>query len=236
VKHNGRLSGIIMWSKIRNMIISPPVVSAAPLVLVLALGGYLSYRYNMILKDNRDLVVHTYQVISAVERAFSDIQDAETGQRGFIITGDEKYLEPYEHALQTIPKSLPDIRELVLDRPEQLERLHSLEAALRSKIEELEATIVLRRNVGADAARAAIVQAAGKATMDHIRAIVAEMIATEKDLLADRTSRVTYHERNILLIIFFGAGVSIVTRIVVALVVYRRESAARDRPELRRFD
>src|SRR5260370_13526588 len=109
-----------MWSKICNMIISPPMISAAPLVLVLALGGYLSYRYNMILKDNRDLVVHTYQVISAVERAFSDIQDAETGQRGFIITGDEKYLEPYERALPTTPESLPEIRQLIVDRPVQL--------------------------------------------------------------------------------------------------------------------
>jgi CHASE3 domain sensor protein len=200
------------------------MISAAPLVLVLALGGYLSYRYNMILKDNRDLVVHTYQVISAVERAFSDIQDAETGQRGFIITGDEKYLEPYERALQTTPESLPEIRQLIVDRPEQLERLDSLEAALRSKMDELKATIALRRDVGADAARAAIVQADGKASMDRIRAIVAEMISTEKDLLADRTSRVAYHERNILLIVIFGAGVSIVTRTVVALVVYRRRA------------
>jgi hypothetical protein len=70
-----------MWSKIRKMIISPPVISAIPIAFVVTFGGYLSYPYNMILKDNRDLVVHTYQVISAVERAFSDIQDAEMGQR-----------------------------------------------------------------------------------------------------------------------------------------------------------
>jgi hypothetical protein len=68
-----------MWSKIRKMIISPPVISAIPIAFVVTFGGYLSYPYNMILKDNRDLVVHTYQVISAVERAFSDIQDAENG-------------------------------------------------------------------------------------------------------------------------------------------------------------
>jgi CHASE3 domain sensor protein len=217
-------SRAFMSSKIRNKFMSSPMISAAPLVLVLALGGYLSYRYNMILKDNRDLVVHTYQVISAVERAFSTIQDAETGQRGFIITGDERYLEPYQHALQATPQSLLEIRQLIADRAEQLERLDSLKAALRSKMDELEATIALRRGSGAEAARAAIVQADGKASMDQIRTIVAAMIATEKDLLADRTSRVAYHERNILLIVIFGAGVSIVTRIVVALVVYRRRA------------
>jgi CHASE3 domain sensor protein len=213
-----------MWSKIRTMIVSPPAISAVPLALVVTFGGYLSYRYNMILKDNRDLVVHTYQVISAVERAFSDIQDAETGQRGFIITGDEKYLDPYEHALQTTPESLPKVRQLIVDRPDQLERADSLEAALRSKMDELKTTIALRRDLGIDAARAAIVQAEGKATMDGIRAIVAEMIATEQDLLTDRTSRVAYDERNVVLIALVGAGASIATRIVVALVVRRRRA------------
>jgi len=216
-----------MWPKIRNIIISPPVLSAIPLVIVVTVGGYLSYRYNMILKNNRDLVVHTYQVISAVERAFSDIQDAETGQRGFIITGDGKYLDPYKHALQTGPEFLPKVRQLIADRPDQLERLDKLEAALRSKMDELSATIAVRRDAGIDAARAAIVQADGKATMDRIRVIIAEMIATENNLLADRTSRVARDERNVVLIALVVAGASIATRIVVALIV-RRWTAARD--------
>lgn len=213
-----------MWSEIRNVISSPPVIGAIPLVIVVTVGGYLPYRYNMILRHNRDLVVHTYQVISAVERVFSDIQDAETGQRGFIITGDEKYLDPYKHALQTIPESLPTVRQLIVDRPDQLERLDELVAALQSKMNELTATIALRRKLGIDAARAAIVQADGKAAMDGIRAIVAEMIATEKGLLTDRTGRVTYDERNVVLIALVGAGASIATRVAVALVLHRRRA------------
>lgn len=60
--------------------------------------------------------------------------------------------------------------------------------------------------------------------MDRIRAIVAEMIAIEKDLLADRTSRVACDERNVVLIALFGAGATIATRIVIALVVRRRRA------------
>lgn len=213
-----------MWSKIRNIISSPPVLSAIPLAIVVTVGGYLSYRYNMILKDNRDLVVHTYQVISAVERAFSDVQDAETGQRGLIITGDRKYLDPYDDALQTIPKSLSTVRQLIVDRPDQLERLDKLEAALQSKMNELIAAMALRTKLGMDAARAAIVQADGKAAMDGIRAIVAAMIATEKDLLTVRTNRVTYNERNVVLIALVGAGASIATRVAVTLVLHRRSA------------
>jgi CHASE3 domain sensor protein len=68
------------------------------------------------------------------------------------------------------------------------------------------------------------VQADGKATMDRIRAIVAEMTAIEKDFLTDRTKRVAYDERNVVLIALVGAGASIATRIVVALVVRRRRA------------
>jgi CHASE3 domain sensor protein len=52
-------------------------------------GGYLSYRYNILLRENRDLVVHTYQVINAINGLLIRLEDAETGQRGYIITGDE---------------------------------------------------------------------------------------------------------------------------------------------------
>jgi methyl-accepting chemotaxis protein len=51
-------------------------------------GGYLSYRYNILLRENRDLVVHTYQVINAIDGLLIRLEDAETGQRGYIITGD----------------------------------------------------------------------------------------------------------------------------------------------------
>jgi CHASE3 domain sensor protein len=207
---------------IAKMILSPPVVSAVPLALVVLLAGYLSYRYNAILKQNRDLVVHTYQVISAVERAFSDVQDAETGQRGFVITGDEKYLDPYRRAVQTIPDSLGEIRRLVADRSEQLDRASSLENALHGKLDELSATISLRRNAGLDATRIAIVQTHGKVSMDRIRAVVAQMISTEEDLLSDRTSTVACQERNVLLIALLGALVSIATRVAVELIMWRR--------------
>ena len=137
-----------MWSQAGKAVLKPVMLAVLPLALVVTLGGYLSYRYNTELKDNRDLVVHTHKVISAIERALSDIQDAETGQRGFIITGEETYLAPYEHALRTIPDSLRDVRGLVLDRSEQLVRSNALEIVVGKKLDELSATIILRREAG----------------------------------------------------------------------------------------
>jgi CHASE3 domain sensor protein len=213
-----------MWSGIRNAIRTPGLISMAPLALVVVVGGYLSYRYNMILKDNRDLVVHTHEVISSVEHAFSDIKDAETGQRGFIITGDGRYLEPYERAVETCPESLRKVGQLIVDRSDQLDRLGDLEMAFDDKLDELKTTILARRDRGFDTARKAIVQADGKATMDRIRAIVAQMISTEQELLADRTDRVARDERNVLLIELLAAAASMVTRIVVEFMVNHRRT------------
>jgi CHASE3 domain sensor protein len=81
-----------------------------------------------------------------------------------------------------------------------------------------------RRNRGFDSAREAIVQADGKATMDRIRAIVAQMISTEQELLANRTGRVARDERNVLLIAVLAAAASMVTRIAVEFMVHRRRA------------
>jgi hypothetical protein len=67
-----------MWSRVVKMIMAPEAIGAIPLAFVVMFGGYFSYRYNMVLKGNHDLVVHTHELISAIERAFSDIQGAET--------------------------------------------------------------------------------------------------------------------------------------------------------------
>ena len=212
----------IKWSCIRIAIRSSLVISAIPLALVMAVGGFLSFRYNMILKDNRDLVVHTHQVISAIQRALGDIKDAETGQRGYLITGDLSYLTPYETAVLTGPGLLNELRRLVADRPDQLGKADKLGDVLRQKLEELNGTIAIRRNQGFEVARAAVLKAGGKDSMDRIRTIAAEMVVTEESLLAERTGRVARDERNVLLVAGLCAVLSIATRIVVELVLARR--------------
>ena len=65
------------------------LIGALPVVIALMLSGVISFSYNRLLKDYRDDVDHTFQVMSAIDNALLQLQDAETGQRGFIITGDE---------------------------------------------------------------------------------------------------------------------------------------------------
>jgi CHASE3 domain sensor protein len=107
---------------------------------------------------------------------------------------------------------------------EQLDRLSSLEAALQRKLDELDNTIELRRRLGFNAARMAVIQADGKVSMDRIRTVISQMTATEKALLSNRTCRVAYHERNIFLFLIVGAGGSVAARIVIAFASRRRRT------------
>ncbi|MDQ6733555.1 MAG: CHASE3 domain-containing protein [Nitrospirota bacterium] len=210
---------MLRW--IQQVITPITVISTIPFLLALMIGSYLSHRYNSILRDNRDLVVHTYQVIATIDDLFIVIEDAETGQRGFIITGEPAYLEPYQAALQTVPRSLAALRVLVADSPKQIEQVAALEVALDRKLDELGATIALRHSEGFEAARSSIIANDGKIVMDAIRRIVAQMSATERALLEARTARVSVDERNIIIVAILGGALSIVTRLFIAFLLSR---------------
>lgn len=118
--------------------------------------------------------------IIVISEAFSLIKDAETGQRGFIITGQESFLEPYYKAIarldgqETVRRaSLPGYGAEDIDRFEDL---------IRRKLEDLARTIEIRRMEGNDAARASVSTGRGKLYMDDIRVEVAAVTAVEHDL------------------------------------------------------
>jgi hypothetical protein len=97
------------------------ILAAIPVTVVVLAGLILSYRSHAILRQNRDLVVHTYQVMRTTRDLLLAAEDAETGQRGFLITGNEVFLAPYEQALRTtIPESLTNMDRLLPDDPQDI--------------------------------------------------------------------------------------------------------------------
>lgn len=81
------------------------------------LSGIISFSYNRLLKDYRDAVDHTFEVISTIDNALLRLQDAETGQRGFIITGDESYLAPFGPVGRSSPEFYQICTRLFLTMP-----------------------------------------------------------------------------------------------------------------------
>lgn len=145
-------------------------------VLIVLIIATLSYRsWQAFALESEEQAVSS-RVERGAEELLSAIKDAETGQRGFLLTGQDRYLEPYRQALAKIDSELEALTNATArNRAEQQQRLQTLRPVLREKLDELQRTIELRRNEGAEAALAVVVTDRGKIAMDRIRQLCAEI-------------------------------------------------------------
>ncbi len=146
-------------------------VSFLFVVLFFIGSGYISYLNTQTLQRDTDLVQQTHQVFIAYEDLVSTMKDAETGQRGFVITGLPSYLEPYNEAKDNLTERLAQLDQLVPRGTLQETRLSEIKANITEKMAELQQTIDLRRTTnGFDKAKAVILTDKGKTYMDALRA------------------------------------------------------------------
>ncbi len=159
---------------------------ALALIILVAIGG-VAYRSTNVLITNSRWVVHSEEVMVDLERLFSTVQDAETGQRGFVLTGAERYLAPYNNALPHVQPAIDEIKQQTADNPNQQRLIAALAPLVADKLSELQETVDLRRQKGLDAALNVVLTDRGKKTMDDIRGVVVEMEGEEGRLLRQRT-------------------------------------------------
>ena len=117
-------------------------------LLSLIAVGVVSYQSTLNVEDAAAWRAHSNEVRLAVQSLLSSLQDAETGQRGFIITGDETYLQPYNTAIAVVGTQLANLRALTADNPTQQQLLNSLNPLVAAKLAELQQTIAVRRAQG----------------------------------------------------------------------------------------
>jgi methyl-accepting chemotaxis protein len=153
-------------------------------LLVIAVVSYVNIA-NLIETDH--WVEHTHLVRSDLANLLLQLTDAETGQRGFLVTGNEAYLAPYQSALGEIRKIDEEVRALTSDNPRQQSRLDALAPLIDSKLAELKQTIDLRRTQGFDAALKIVASNVGQDYMDKMRAIIRDADQEEGDLLTRRS-------------------------------------------------
>ena len=155
--------------------------------LTLVVIAVVSYRNAYLLIENDAWVAHSHQVRIDLADLVSQLKDAETGQRGYLLTGDENYLEPYKSGVAAVHATLVDLRKLTLDNPDQQRRLAAIAQPIDNKLAELKQTIDLRRTQGFDAALKVVLANVGKASMDEARAIAGDADREERELLKKRT-------------------------------------------------
>jgi methyl-accepting chemotaxis protein len=197
------------------------LLGALPVVVALLLSGFISFSYNLLLKNYRDAVDHTFQVMSGIDNVLLRLQDAETGQRGFIITGDEAYLAPFKSAEQQLSEALAGLGRLVSDNADQQIEIANLQQLADGKLSELQDTIVTRRNEGLEPARLKVITSTGKETMDRIRSVAGAMRTTEQRLLEARLSSARWAEQLMVLVAVICVALSLAARTIAILIQAR---------------
>jgi PAS domain S-box-containing protein len=155
-------------------------------LLILFVLSLVTYRSLRLALDSSRRVAHTQDVIATTEACLSLLKDAETGQRGYLITGSERYLEPYQTARAELPQLLTKLRDLVANNAGQQQHLAAVEPLMMQKLAELQETIDLRANHGFAAAQAVVLTDRGKQTMDALRALAHNIEHEEHTLLQQR--------------------------------------------------
>ena len=161
----------------------------AAVVLVICILIFLWHSSRELAGDFR-AVNHSYDVTGKLETLMSRVTDGETGERGFLITGSESYLEPYWQFVTHIDGDFSALRELTKDDPDQARQLALLHPLLLERQDDLGSTINWRRKHSVVEAGPVPLLAQGKALHDQIRDVVGAMIAHERALIQQRDTDV----------------------------------------------
>ena len=198
------------------------IAAGFTLAFLLLVGiGIVAYRSISTLTATSYSVTHGHQVVEAIADVISLMKDAETGQRGYVITADDSYLEPYNQALDGVAKDVKQLRGLTADEADQQKRLDQAEPLIAAKLAELKETIELRRKQGLDPALKVILTGRGKKDMDNLRVVLAEMDREERDLLKQRADEVEALSRGTRLTIILGTVACLVFVMVVGTLITR---------------
>ncbi|KAM3112278.1 methyl-accepting chemotaxis protein [Phormidesmis sp. 146-33] len=196
---------------------------------VFATIGLVAFRGTQELISAARQEEHTYQVLSELEAILSMVRDAETGQRGYLLTNETRYLAPYNQARSNIQNRLQSIRALIKDNPNQQAYLQTLEPVVTQKLSELETTIQLRQTRGSNAALQVVRSGQGKQLMDQIRDLTGRMKAEEQGLLRTRSQSADNSARRTLNSLLYGIPVGIMLLTLIGVILNRQITRPIDR-------
>ena len=161
----------------------------------------------------------------------SSVKDAETGQRGYLLTGDERYLKPYDDAVTRLDQHLVALRRSTVEKPDHRARLAAVEPLIVRKLSELDRTIRLRRTRGFEAAIQVVRSDQGKLLMDQIRSIVTRMRDEDIRLTELRHREQDAMGRQAVRTIWFGTLMTFVLVVLAGILIrqgIRSQAAARE--------
>jgi CheY-like chemotaxis protein len=208
----------------------PTALGLICLVVFFIVSGFISFTKTDTLIQDSDRVAHTHEVISALDDLLSIMKDAETGQRGFLITGSERYLEPYNGALTQLDERIDDLERLTEKGTPEANRLPDMKLHIHNKMSELAETINLRRTKNFEAAKALVLTDNGKAEMDALRTEVGITKREEQTVRDKRIAEMAEAYRAAIFFVVITSLVGVFLSIVISLLV-RRSASIREREQ-----
>jgi PAS domain S-box-containing protein len=202
----------------------------AAALLILAITEFVSYRTtDGLIKASRQ-VVHTEQVVEALDNLLITLHVAQTGQRGYLLTGRESYLETYEAARKRLSTVLTYLDKLKPDDSARQRDIETLSRMVKRKQEELAATIASRKSGQTGAAAWLVMSDQGKKEMDAIRRLVDRMKDRERAQMGARTAQWDDSSRRTGWVVVSGVVVAFVI-LLLAILTLNSETAGRMRAE-----
>ena len=161
-------------------------MAAIVVVLLLVIGGVINVTRVDDLRDAAMSVDQTHHLIESTQRFMSRLQDAETGQRGYLLTGQPEYLEPYQEAVEKIDEEFGTLKSHVTKDPHQVADLQSLDGLVDAKLQELDETIQAFNEVGSEEAIEIVRSDRGQRIMEKIRQVISRLVVREQTRLESR--------------------------------------------------
>jgi PAS domain S-box-containing protein len=211
---------------------TPALTTGIILVLVVvAANAAFSLRAIRQMAGDQQWVVHSLKIVAALQATLSMVTDAETAHRGYILTGDASYLEPFKRAAAEIDGRVDEIAGWTRDNPLMQSRIPRLRQLVEEKLRMSRDSVSALEQGNARAAQATLRSGEGEQKMDQIRGLIAEMLAQENSLLEARTGAWQRSLRDALLTSTLASLVGVVFVVAFFLVakreVRRREQEAR---------
>jgi two-component system cell cycle sensor histidine kinase/response regulator CckA len=198
----------------------------AALVLLFFTGIFSFHSLRRFQASSKDVVI-SKDILNHASRLLAAITDAETGQRGFLLTGRKEYLQPFQSGTAQVPAELSALELAANSRAEQLARAEVLRMLVNRKLEELRTTLSLQVNSGTAAALTMVNTDAGKRTMDQIRAVSQKLLDSEYARLTDN-ARTAQSDGVTSLLVTTSASACLFTLLALAMVVINRASKHRE--------
>ena len=202
--------------KVRKMALSLPMALLAAMVLV-----GINETGHMRSQDALEQMTHGQKTRSAVNTLLQSMLDAETGQRGYLLTGTEAYLEPYDKAVATVQTNLDGLRAQFMSSPDDMQEFALLSRQISRKLAEMELSLRLRRQGNEDAWKFILHTDVGKEHMQAIRQHALELIARSDQRVEVGKQQI---EQSLML---SRLGIATVTAIgLLAFYMYLRQAQA----------